>query len=210
MTSPPRSFVPAAAAALLLLCAVGVPIWAASAAEQSSASAMIQATVDEVLVILKDPTLDAATRRSRLEQLASSHFHFETVSKYVVTRYWKSFSDAEKAEFIEVFKIFLSRTYGDRIERYQDEKVKILGERREGRADVVVMTRIVGGTYDDAEVNYRLREIDGVWRVIDVKIEGISLVMNYRDQFKSFLSRGGAAALLEALRKKNAKPRPPA
>jgi len=210
MTSLPRSFVPAAAATLLMLCAVGVPTGAASAAEPSSASAMIQATVDEVLVILKDPKLDAAARRSRIEQLAGSHFHFETVSKYVVTRYWKSFSDTEKAEFIEVFKTFLSRTYGDRIERYQDEKVKIVGERPEGRSDVVVMTRIVGGTYDDAEVNYRLREIDGAWRVIDVKIEGISLVMNYRDQFKSFLSRGGAAALLEALRKKNAEPRPAA
>lgn len=210
MTSVPRSLVRTAAGALLLLCAVGVPIWAAAAAEESPATALIQSTVDEVLVILKDPKLDAAGRRSRIEELASSHFHFETVSKYVVTRYWKSFSDAEKTEFVEVFKTFLSRTYGDRIERYQDEKVKIVGERPEGRADVVVMTRIVGGTYDDAEVDYRLREIDGVWRVIDVKIEGISLVMNYRDQFKSFLSRGGAAALLEALRKKNAEPRPAA
>ena len=66
-----------------------------------------------------------------------------------------------------------------------------------------MLTRIVGGEYDAAEVNYRLREKDGQWRIIDVKIEGISLVLNYRDQFKAVLKRGGPEGLLEALRKKN-------
>jgi phospholipid transport system substrate-binding protein len=204
MPPAPRSTLFAFACSLLAVCALAIPAWPGDAEAQSPATAFMQKTVDEVLSVLNDPKLDAAGRRSKLEEIAYSRFHFETVSKYVVARYWKTFSAEEKKEFIETFKTFLSRTYGDRIERYQNEQVEIVGERPEGRADRVVMTRIVGGNYDSAEVDYRLREIDGAWRVVDVKIEGISLVMNYRDQFKSFLARGGAPALLDALQKKNA------
>ena len=53
-------------------------------------------------------------------------------------------------------------------------------------------------------VDYRLRERGGDWRVIDVKIEGISLVSNYRDQFHEVLSQGGPEKLLAQLRERNA------
>jgi phospholipid transport system substrate-binding protein len=53
-------------------------------------------------------------------------------------------------------------------------------------------------------VEYRLRSRAGTWRVIDVKIEGISLVSNYRDQFHEVLSRGGPDQLLAQLRERNA------
>ena len=64
-------------------------------------------------------------------------------------------------------------------------------------------TRIVGGEYEGANIDYRLRNRTDEWLVIDVVIEGISLVSNYRDQFKAVLSEGGGPdGLLERLRKK--------
>jgi phospholipid transport system substrate-binding protein len=78
------------------------------------------------------------------------------------------------------------------------------GARLEPRNDVTVLTQVVGGQFDGVEMNYRLRERGGEWRVIDVVIEGVSLVANFRSQFKQVLSRGDPDDLLEQMRKKNA------
>jgi phospholipid transport system substrate-binding protein len=176
----------------------------------SGARALIATTVDDVLVILNDPKLDRKARLTRLEAIAHERFDFVTMSQLVVARYWKTFTPEQQTSFVEEFKTFLARSYGDRIDRYTNEKVEIVGEAPAPAGDRTVMTQIVGGEYGGAEVEYRLREKSGVWRVIDVKVEGISLVLNYRDQFSSVLSRDGAEGLLGRLRKKNTEPVPAA
>jgi phospholipid transport system substrate-binding protein len=94
--------------------------------------------------------------------------------------------------------------YGNRIERYDQEKVDIVGERQEPRGDVTIQSVVRGGEFEGATVDYRLRQREGRWLVIDVIVEGISLVSNFRDQFKEVLARGGPEELLEQLRAKNA------
>ena len=198
-SNPVRSALLAGSALLLLTAS------AAGEADLAGARALISGTVDEVLVILNDPALDSVGRRTRLEQLAQKRFDFQTMSRLVVAQYWRRFSPEEREALVEEFRSFLARTYGDRIDRYNDEGVVITDVVPAGsRGDVTVMTKITGGNYDGAEVEYRLRKRDGVWRVIDVKVEGISLVLNYRDQFKAVLSRSGPKGLLQALREKNA------
>ena len=125
------------------------------------------------------------------------------MSRLVLARNWKRFSKPQQVEFVEEFKNFLAHSYGDRIDRYSEEDVEVTGERPEPRGDVTVHTKIVGGQYSDAVVDYRLRQKDGTWRIIDVVVEGISLVFNYRDQFKEVVSRHGPEGLLERLREKN-------
>ena len=191
---------PLAALALLLFAAPALAIDESS----SGASRLISKTVDEVLAVLNDPGLDGVGRRQRIEAIAYDLFDFVTVSRLVVARYWKQFDPQQQLELIENFKAFLAQSYGERIDRYNQETVELVGERSEQRGDMTVFTRVVGGQYDGAEIEYRMRKIDGRWRAIDVKVEGISLVLNYRDQFKSILSRKGPEGLLEALRKKKA------
>ncbi len=187
----------AAAAALLPLSAAADP------AVRSAPMRMIEKTIDEVLAVLSDSSLSTADQRSRLEEIANARFDFETMSRLVLARNWKRFSKPQQEEFVEEFKNFLAHSYGDRIDRYTEEKVEVTGERQEPRGDVTVKTRIVGGQYSDAVVDYRVRQRDGEWRVIDVVVEGISLVFNYRDQFKEVVSRSGPEGLLKRLRKKN-------
>lgn len=86
----------------------------------------------------------------------------------------------------------------------------MLGEQPEPRGDVTVKTKVVGGENDGALVDYRMRQEDGSWKIIDVVIEGISLVANFRDQFRDVMGREGPSALLGKLREKNAKVSAPA
>lgn len=192
----------AASAGLLALGLLAGPA-AAAEAPSSDAARLISKTVDDVLLVLNDPKLDRVGRRKRIETIAYELFDFTTVSRLVVARYWQRFDAEQQQELVKRFKAFLAQSYGERIDRYTNETVELVGERQEQRGDVTVFTRVVGGQYEGAEIDYRVRRIDGRWRAIDVKVEGISLVLNYRDQFKSILGRKGPEGLLEALRKKN-------
>ncbi|MBW2426694.1 MAG: ABC transporter substrate-binding protein, partial [Deltaproteobacteria bacterium] len=75
----------------------------------------------------------------------------------------------------------------------------------EPRNDVSVKTRIVGGQFDKAEISYRLRKRKERWKIIDVVIEGVSLISNYRSQFAEVLNSGTIDDLLAKLRDKNFK-----
>jgi phospholipid transport system substrate-binding protein len=161
--------------------------------------------VDQVLAVLGDPKLSHDAQRDRITEIAYERFDFPTMSKLVLARYWKRFDAAQREEFQKEFKSFLARRYGDRIDRYEQESVEITGERAEKRGDVTVATLIKSPKASaPIVVDYRMRKREGTWRVIDVKIEGISLVSNYRDQFHEVLSRGGPEKLLAQLRERNA------
>jgi phospholipid transport system substrate-binding protein len=188
-------------AALSCLAAPGVR---AASESEAGARAVIAETVEEVLAVLRDKSVSTQSRIRSIEEIVYGRFDLYVMSRLVLARNWKRFSEEQKAEYVEEFKRYLTNSYGSRIERYDQQTVEILGEREEPRGDVVVKTKIVGGELEGALVDYRLRNQTGDWRVIDVVIEGISMVSNYRDQFKSIVSRGGPELLLKKLREKNA------
>jgi phospholipid transport system substrate-binding protein len=169
---------------------------------------IVRQTVDQILAVLanKDHSVDQRVRQ--IEEIAYDRFDFATISRLALARRWKGFSPEQREEFVEQYKIQLSRRYGTRITRYEQEKVEILGSRIEPGGDVTVRTRIEGGSADGIEVNYRLRKKDGPWLVIDVIIEGVSLVSSDRSQFAEILGRGGPSELLKQMREKNLRLRP--
>jgi phospholipid transport system substrate-binding protein len=126
------------------------------------------------------------------------------MSRLVMATNWKKLTPPQQAEFVDEFTRFLANDYGARIERYEQEQVEITGERPEARGDFTITTKIVGGKNDGALVDYRMRQKDGNWKIIDVVIEGISLVANYRDQFREVAGNGGPTVVIEKLKEKNA------
>jgi phospholipid transport system substrate-binding protein len=161
-------------------------------------------TIDAVLAVLNDSSLDDDQRRASIEKIAYARFDMSTMSRLVLGRPWKRFSPQQREEYVAEFKKYLANNYGSRISRYDQEKVEILEVREEPRGDVTVRTRIVGGEFDDTPVDYRMRQRDGEWFVIDVIIEGIRMVSNFGEQFREVLSRGGPDHLIQELREKNA------
>jgi phospholipid transport system substrate-binding protein len=191
-------------------CAILVFAWllvaVGPARADSPASVVISETVDDVIAVLENGSLDSDARRARIEEIALERFDFVTMSKLVLARNWKRLTPEQQDEFVHEFKDLLARSYGDRIDRYDDQEVELVGERTEKRGDVTVKTRIRGGEFEGFKVDYRLRQRGEGWYIIDVRIEGVSLVSNYRDQFKEVLGRGGPTELLSQMRQKNAAP----
>jgi len=176
----------------------------AQASGSQGAREVVRDTVDDVIAVLNDPSVTGNERARRIENIAYARFDFPTMSRLVLARNWKRFDAEQRVTFEKEFKRFLANNYRDRIDGYEQEQVEILAERKEPRGDVTVRTRIVGGEYDGTNIDYRLRNRGNGWLVIDVVIEGISLVSNYRDQFKEVLSSGGPDELLSRLAAKNA------
>ena len=164
---------------------------------------LIQETADRIVAALANRDRPADVRISEIEAIAYEVFDFTTMSKLVLARNWKKMSKEKRGEFVREFKRHLSRTYGTRLDRYSQEEVDVYGAQVEVRNDVTIKTRIVGGQFDDAEVSYRLRDRQDRWRIIDVVIEGVSLVSNYRSQFAEVLNGGTIEDLLTKLRDKN-------
>ena len=188
--------------AALLAAAVGATIGRAD----QTPSQVVSALADKAIVVLADKNASPDQKRAQLEALAYDAMDFETLSKLVLARNWQKFSPEQQKQFEDEFKRHLSVTYGKNIENYNNEKVQILGERPEAHGDVTVQSKILrGGGVQDVLVDYRLRQRDGQWKIIDVLVEGVSLVSNFRSQFQSIVSSGGPDRLLALLKEKNAK-----
>jgi phospholipid transport system substrate-binding protein len=191
--------------AAILLAAPGFADGIEPGAEEAVVA--VRETLDEVLAVLASEGRTREQRIEALEKIAYARFDFSTISRLVLARSYKKFSPDQLDVFEVEFKDFLSRSYGTRLNRYEQERVDLNGARVEKRGDVTVMTRIVGGSADGIDMSYRLRngkgEHQGQWRMIDVVIEGVSLVSTFRSQFKELMGKGGPDYLLEQLKSKN-------
>lgn len=166
---------------------------------------LIDETAVKIVAILARKGEPTEKRVGEIEAIAYDLFDFTTMSKLVLARNWRKLTPEQRTTFVKDFKRHLSHTYGTRLDRYDQEKVDVYGAQVEQRNDVTVKTRIQGGQFDGAEVSYRLRKQASDWKIIDVVIEGVSLVSNYRSQFQEVLNTGTIDDLLAKLRDKNFK-----
>lgn len=194
-------------AALLTLVFTASAIAAPTEANESSATAAarmtLSATVDEVFEALRGEGTDTDARIAELQEITDRRFNFSRMAKLVLGRNRKKLSEEQQLEFEQEFRRHLTVTYGRHIEGIADEKVEIGASRLERNGDVTVKTKIVGGSVDSILVDYRLRENDGTWAIIDIIIEGVSLVQNFRTQIQEIVSTDGPEELINVLREKN-------
>ena len=191
---------------LAAACALLLVAWAGRAAAERSPREVVQGTIDQVLVVLRQKDLSKETRRERVKAIVLQSTDFDTLSRLVLARNWSRFTPPQQQEFEREFQSHLSATYGRRLDSYRDEKVAIVGDRKEANGDWTVQSRILrGGGSKDVTVDYRLRQTNGEWKVIDVIIEQVSLVANFRSQFQEIVGSGGPEKLLQVMRDKTAK-----
>jgi phospholipid transport system substrate-binding protein len=184
----------------------GALLVASLAAAAATPHEVVQHLADQVIVVLKDKSLSSDVKRGRIEQLVYAVVDFDTLSRLVLARNWSRFSADEQTRFRDEFKRHLSVTYGKSIDSYKNEEVSILGEQDEARGDKTVKTKILrGGGSDDIAVDYRLREVDGQWKIIDFVVVGVSMVANFRSQFQDLLASKSPSELIALIHEKNEK-----
>jgi phospholipid transport system substrate-binding protein len=131
------------------------------------------------------------------------HFDFDTISRLVLARNWPKLSAKQQADFVVEFKRHLSGTYWKTLEDYRDRDVAVDGARAEKNGDVTVRSTIEGDRSGPVRIDYRMRPSAGSFVVIDVIIEGVSLVQNFRAQTQEILAKDGIDSLIARLRERN-------
>jgi phospholipid transport system substrate-binding protein len=187
----------------LLVLTAAISVRPAIAAD--SPPEVVRKLTDAVIAVLKQKDLPAAARVTKIRDIVYDYADFATISRLVLARNWRGLDETQQEHFVEEFKKYLAISYGKNVDTYNNEKVEIVGDRDEGRGDWTVQTKNLrpqGG--GDVLVEYRLRQKNGEWKIIDVLIEHVSLVSNYRSQFQAIMANGGIDHLLELLREKNA------
>jgi phospholipid transport system substrate-binding protein len=164
----------------------------------------VRGTVDQVMHILEDPALkDPAKlmpRRRMLEEVIATRFDYAEMSKRALAAYWVPLTAAERVEFVEVFKKFLSDRYAEKIEGYSGQQVVYLSERIEGSyAEVRSELRSDKTTIP---LDYRLLLKESRWYAYDLIADGISLVKNYRSQFSTIIRDSSYQELVKKLRER--------
>ncbi len=200
------------AAALAAMVLLVLPLRAvaadAPAGDATTPRGVVQATTGAVINVLANKSLPTDEKRHRVEEIVYARVDFATLSKLVLARAWNDLSEEQRKQFMEEFRQNLSATYGRNVESYKNEKVTITDDHAEPRGDWTVRTKIIRNGSDDINVDYRLRQIDGTWKIIDIIIENVSLVANFRSQFQEIISQGGPTRLLQVLHEKNERGEP--
>lgn len=143
-----------------------------------------------------------------VEDLILPHLDFEAFSRLTLGKHWRQASPEQREAFTREFKSMLMHTYASSLNTYAGETFEHVGERSEGDGRVLVQTRFVRVQGEPVRVDYRLHRRDGEWKIYDVVIEGVSLVLNYRSSFGEEISRGGLDRLIQRMADKEAKPPP--
>jgi phospholipid transport system substrate-binding protein len=165
----------------------------------------VKNNVDKVLDVLRDPSLKAESARKakkdRIRVISEKMFDFAELSKRTLAQNWSKFNPEQQKEFVELYTSLLEDAYADKIMVYTDEKIVFSKEVALTEKTVEVQSRVLRNN-GDISLYYKVILKNGVWRVYDVVIEGVSLLNNYRSQFREILSNKPPESLLETLRKK--------
>jgi phospholipid transport system substrate-binding protein len=165
----------------------------------------VKGHVNNVLDVLRDPALQdegkKETKEKKIESIADQLFDYIALSKLTLGRSWKEFNKEQQKEFVSLYRSILEKAYMDKILSYTDEQVLFDKEMMLSDNKAEVQTRIITKSAE-IPINYRVYLKDGQWRVYDVIIEGISLIKNYRTQFREILVNNPPEEVLKILREK--------
>jgi len=132
------------------------------------------------------------------------HLDFRAMSKLALGKNWRKANDDQQLRFTDAFKSMLIRTYSKSLTEYAGQEIKFLPYRppAEGKRTTKVKTVINQGAGPDIPIIYSLRIKNDIWKVYDIKIDGISLVTNYRNSFASDIRKVGIEGLIDKLQTK--------
>lgn len=196
-----------AGALIVALVAPGGLTGAARADEFSDgAKKFIEVLTEEAISTLTGKDLSPDERAYRFRKLMLKNFALKGIAKFVLGRHWRKLAEPEKKEYLEIFEDLMVATYADRFEKYSGEKLLVKNAEVRGERDALVHTSMirVDGSAKPLKVAWRVRGKAGNYKVVDIMVEGISMVMTQKSEFGSFirLNGGGVSALLSELKKR--------
>ena len=161
----------------------------AQTSNYSDEEKFVSTFTEEAISILSNDTINDSEKTKAFTSLVMSSIDLSLISKFVLARSWKESSDDQKQRYLIAFKDYFVNSYANKLDQYSGEKIAIIDSEEAGKY-VIVNSDIVREGTDTLKINlkWRLLNRDGQIKIIDLNIEGISLIIAQREEFQSFLA----------------------
>ncbi len=166
----------------------------------------VRAFYDRLVATMKSgDSLGFAGRRDQLQEPVKRAFDLPRMTRLAVGPRWQSLSEQQQAELVTAFGDYSAATYATRFKHDAGDRFEVSPDVTESGSGVIVHTKLVRPSDEPVQLDYLMKESDGLWKIEDVYLSGtISELATRRSEFTAVLDRGGPQALVEALRKKAA------
>lgn len=172
-------------------------VWAGPPTDQ------LRPAVDRVIQIVQDAGLKGgaktAERRGAIRNISDGLFGWREMAKRSLGAHWKERTEAEREEFVRLFRDLLERSYISTIERYSGEQITYAGDSIDGN-QAIVRTKFLTKQRQEVQIDYRMMRHADRWLVYDVLVENVGLVGNYRTQFNQIIRASSFDELVKKMR----------
>ena len=192
----------------LLLSLIFLSFSSLSLSQDLGPEQLVQKITSEVLESIKSDKQLAAGDKQKAVQLAEEkvlpYIDFEEATRLAVGRAWAKATPEQKKKLVSEFRNMLVRTYSNAIGEYQGQTLKVLPSRgKQDPQDTTVRTQFVRAGAPPLPIDFQMRKADSTWKVYDIAVEGVSLVLTYRSEFDAVVKQDGIDGLLKRLAQKN-------
>lgn len=171
---------------------------------------LVETTITDLVNELEQRRAELEQDKQKLykmvEDVVVPHFEIDLIARLVLGKHWRAATEAQRAAFAEEFKRLMIRTYATALFEYTgNEKMEVIPVRlKEGDKKTTVKTKVILPGAPAVPVNYSfILTKSEVWKIYDVKIDGISLVTTYRSSYNQMVQNKGLDVLIAELKKKN-------
>ena len=192
---------------ILLILACSVPVMLPAQDQMKDPLEITQMTVNDVMTDMQTNQAVYSTDRAKLNEMVQQRllprFNFEVMTQLAVGRPWMQATPAQKSELLNEFRTLLVRTYTNVLFSNRNQKTEIRSRNTTPQGDVSIEMEVSSATGDPVRLALRMRDKDGDWKVIDVSVDGVSLIVNYRTSFSREINQSGIDGLVKSLVDKN-------
>ena len=190
------------AAAASLGTAVLLPSVVQAAPDVEGARAFIADLGQRAVDVLGDTSLGKEQERQKLYALLEQGFDLEMLARLAAGRSWREMSPEQQETFRRVFNTYILDTYSQRLASYSGEQLRIDRAQAVSDSDVMIQATVLGQQYPPWRMDWRVRDRGGGFKVVDVLIEGVSMVVTQRNEFNAVVQARGVDGLTEMLRER--------
>ena len=172
----------------------------AALASGEEAARFVHRLGNQTIETLAAPDLTLDQRKDRFRGLLIRGFDIPFIGRFVIGRHWRAATPDQRGDYMALYSEFFLQTYASRIGEYSGQTFTVTGARAANAKDFVVRTQIKRPGGQPFNADWRVRRVDGGYRVIDIMVEGISLAITQRSEFASVAQRIGLDGLIATLR----------
>ena len=181
---------------------LGMPPQSAAMAQDrdDKPAKFIQGLADEAIAVLRDREGSLDEREKRFRAVLKDNFAMARIGRFAVGKFWRQMSTDQQQQYQQLFEKWILKTYSIRFGGYSGETVNVLKTIKAGQTDVFVRTEINSSSGRSLTVDWRIRDIKDHYKIIDVLVEGVSMLVTQKAEFGAVLRQRGIDGLIGLLR----------